>query len=320
MEKILTKYFWIINLVTLALVAYFLASGTSEFIAAKLEGMLPEAGSTLPKKARTRAPRPPSRFSLSASNGDAILSRNIFDSEIGPISRVEQPEIPPDTEKLVNGDDGLPLVPCTDTSVKIHATVASPEDVEWSFASVEAGGQTRLYRIGDELDSRTVSGITWRYLFLRGTSDECYVDMFGDPNAKPPSRTSTPSTSGPTAGKGSDQYANQITKKSDTEAEIDRSLVNELLADPTKFIRSVRVRPYRQGGKVTGYKLRRFRQDSPLALLGARTGDIIHAVNGVELTSVDKALGAYQNMRNANDLTFQVTRQGKPVELKVSIR
>jgi general secretion pathway protein C len=319
MEKILTKYFWIINLVTLAVVAYFLASGASEFIAAKLEGMLPEAGSTLPKKTRTRAPRP-SRVSLSAPNGDAILSRNIFDSEIGPIARVEELDDPLETEESPKGADGLPLVPCTDTSVKIHATVASPEDVEWSFASIEAGGQTRLYRVGDELNSRTVSGITWRYLFLRGTSDECYVDMFGDPNAKPPSLASTQTPPGPMGRKGSDQYANQITKKSDTESEIDRSLVNELLADPTKFIRSVRVRPYRQGGKVTGYKLRRFRQDSPLALLGARTGDIIHSVNGVDLTSVDKALGAYQNMRNANDLTFQVTRQGKPVELKVSIR
>jgi general secretion pathway protein C len=317
MEKLLSKYFWVFNLVTLALVAYFLATGSSEFIAGKLETLLPKPA-VQPKKVKTAPTRPHRQF-LRPPNGDDILARNIFDSEQGPISRVDAVDTEGEEVEQLADPGALPVVPCTDARIKVLATVASPDDVQWSFAAVDVGGTPTLYRVGDKVESRTVSGITWRYLFLRGTSDECYVDMFPDPNQPQQTPVAGP-VQPPVVKPGNNQYANQITKKSDTEAEISRSLVNELLADPTKFIRSVRVRPYRQGGKTTGYKLRRFRQDSPLALLGAQKGDIIHAVNGVDLTSVDKALGAYQNMRSANDLTFSITRQGKPVELKVSIR
>ncbi len=316
MEKLLTKYFWIFNLVTLAAVAYFLAGGTAQIVAGKVETLLPETPA-LPKTAK-KAPASRPRMSLAPPNGDAILSRNIFDSEEGPIPRRDEPPPVISTGGTPIDPNALPIVPCTDNKVKVLATVASSDDVDWSFASVDVGGTPTLFRVGDEVNDRVVSGITWRYLFLRGSADECYVDMFGDPNAKPPTRTSTPAPAA--AAKGDGQYADRIRKVSDTESEIDRSLVTELLADPTKFIRSVRVRPYRQGGKTTGYKLRRFSQNSPLALLGAQKGDIIHKVNGVELTSVDKALGAYQNMRNANDLSFSITRGGKPMELKVSVR
>ncbi len=316
MEKVLIKYFWVFNIVTLVAVAYFLANGASQIIASKIEEMLPAARTAPLKTARSR-PRSAARR-IVPPNGDAILARNIFDSEMGPISRMEDIELPDDPGVLQPIESGeLPLVPCTDQSVKLIGLVASRNEVQWSFASVEEAGKTRMLRVGDESASRTVSGITWRYLFLRGQTDECYVDMFGNPEEVPPKPAAAkPAAANAPAG----GYADRITKKSDTEAEIDRSLVNELLSDPTKFIRSVRVRPNRQGGKVNGYKLRRFRADSPLALLGAQKGDVIHKVNGVDLTSVDKALGAYQNMRSANDLTFSITRAGKPMDLKISIR
>jgi general secretion pathway protein C len=317
MEKILTKYFWVLNIVTLALVAYFLASGTSQVVASKLEALMPAPKET--KKAPAKRRTPASGRVQAPPNGDAILARNIFDSALGPVSRLEETlsSNPADLQPVESGQ--MPLVPCTDGSVKIISLVASRGQVDWSFASVEEGGKTRMLRVGDDAAGRTVSGITWRYLFLRGSSDECYLDMFPDPNAPAP-KPATVQTAAVDKSAKEGQYADRIQKKSETEAEIERSLVNELLADPTKFIRSVRVRPHRQGGKVVGYKLRRFRADSPLALLGAKRGDIIHSVNGAELTSVDKALGAYQNMRSANDLTFSITRQGKPMELKLSIR
>ena len=317
MEKLLTKYFWIFNVVALTLVAFFLAQGTGEMAASTIENLLPQAKET-PKKKATPKRRARQLSTTRPPRGDAILSRNLFDSEMGPISRYPDSDLDDDGEESpeVLSPDGLPIVPCDDTRNKLVSTVASREAVEWSFATVLAEGKTRMYRVGDDLSGRTVSGITWRYMFLRGSSDECYMDMFADPNQKPPTPKAAAANKGPSP-EGDDD---RIRKVSDTEAVVERSLVNELLSDPTKFVRSVRVRPHREGGKVVGYKLRRFRADSPLAKLGAQKGDVIRSVNGVDLTSVDKALGAYQSMRSANDLTFSILRQGKPMDLKVSIR
>ena len=318
MEKLLTKYFWIFNIVALTMVAFFLAQGTGEIAATSIEKMLPQKKAEakkkiVPRRTRDKNSGPPPR-------GDTILSRNIFDSATGPIERIQAGD---DLFESSDGNDvlidpnGLPIIPCSDNSVKLIATVASRESTDWSFATVNVGGTTLSYRVGDELNDRTVSGITWRYMFLRGNSDECYVDMFGSPDQKIPPKPKNTSRPAPNVGPAADD---RIKKVSDTEAIVDRSLVNELLSDPTKFVRSVRVRPHREKGKIVGYKLRRFRADSPLAKLGAKRGDVIRSVNGVDLTSVDKALGAYQSMRNSSDLTFSVTRQGKPVDIKVSIR
>jgi general secretion pathway protein C len=318
MEKILTKHFWTINLVTLGMVAYLLADGSSELAATKLASLLPQTednpSTMTPKKLKlpqiTNSP-----------NGDAILGRNIFDSEIGPIDRFPPVEISTDetTEEVDTG--ALPLVPCANGTAKVLATVASKVDQSWSFASIQEGKETRLYRVGDKLASREVSGITWRYLFLRGSSDECYIDLFDDGTGNKPVVAKKPKTpSKKEAPKGASSIEDRIQKVSDTETIVERSLVNELLADPTRFVRTVRVRPYKKAGKTVGYKLRRFQPNSPLALLGAQKGDIIHSVNGAELTSVDKALSAYQALRTENDVTFSITRNGKPMDLKVSIR
>jgi type II secretion system protein C len=316
MEKLLSKYFWVFNLFTLALVAYLTASGTGELVASKVDAMLPSpAPSSSPRAMRpTRMPQTSAR-----PDGTDILMRNIFDSEVGPID--------PNAVNLENIEDApvapgdLPIVPCSGGRVKVLATVADKTIQDWSFAAISEDGNNKLCRVGDSVTGRTVTGITWRYVFLRGSNDECYIDMYDDgtgtgPVIARPSRL--PEEEGGAAPDAS--VADGIQVVSETERIIDRSLVEKMLADPTQFIRSVRVRPQRENGKVVGFRLRRFQQDSPIALLGAQRGDVIQAVNGNQLTSVEQALSVYQNLRSSSDLNFTVLRNGQPVELTVRIR
>lgn len=311
MEKILTKYFWVFNGIVLALIAFFLAQGTGEIVASELSDVLPADGAQTTPMRQSRTSFKPAFWT--PPDGTPILKRNIFDSVQGPLDGSAETAIE-DAPVSPTGD--LPLVPCSPGKVQLMATVASKEDIMWSFASITEGGTMRLCRMGDEVDGRIVSGITWRYLFLRGTTDECYVDIFGEEGVSVPAQR----VAGAPGEGGNEELSNSIQKVSDTEHVVDRGLVDKLLADPTQFIRSVRVRPVKQNGETVGFKLRRFQPDSPLAMLGAQKGDIIHAVNGMQLTSVDKALAAYQGLRSAGDLTFSITRNGQPMELSVRIR
>lgn len=311
MEKALTEYFWVFNLVTLAVVAFLLASGTGEMVAANVSELLPQVEQTGGRSARgINAPRG-SRPSFSKRDGTDILRRNIFDSVVGPILRTPEEEF--DEFDVGIGSPGeLPIVECSGGGVKVLSTVASPDNQAWSFVTLTADGKTDLFRVGDEVDGRTISGITWRYLFLRGTTDECYVDMYGaeQPGKPKPKRT--------TVAKG--DISGGIQVDGPNERTVDRSVVDSALANPAKFARSVRVRPYKKNGEVTGFRLRRIKKGSPLELLGAQKGDVIHSVNGVGLTSVDQALAAYQNLRTENRLVFSITRKGKPTELTINIK
>ena len=193
--------------------------------------------------------------------------------------------------------------------------MANPTQTEWSFASISEGrNEKRLCRSGDVVGNRVVSGITWRYLFLRGDRDECFVDLFGEQKnlRKKGARSSGKRLSRKAMRDG-------IRKIGANERAVDRSVLDQALANPARFARSVRVRPYKKNGEVVGFRLRRVKGNSPLAKLGARRGDIIHSVNGVPLTSVDKALTVYQNMRNESRLVFSITRKGKPQELTIHI-
>jgi general secretion pathway protein C len=315
MEKLLSKYFWVFNLVTLALVAYLTASGTGELVAAKIGVMMPSA----PPPTVQNTMRHSRRSHIdSRPDGTDILRRNIFDSEVGPIDPNAALAAAEGAAPVVAGV--LPIVPCSGGRVKVLATVADKEFQEWSFAAVSEDGTNKLCRVGDSVSGRTVSGITWRYVFLKGSSDECYADLYDDGTGQGPSitrsapeSTDEPGTGEPAAGEG-------IQVVSETERVVDRALVDKMLADPSQFIRTVRVRPQRENGKVVGFKLRRFQKDSPLALLGAQRGDVIQSVNGSELTSVDQALSVYQNLRSASDLNFSILRNGQPMELTIRIR
>jgi general secretion pathway protein C len=312
MEKVLTRYFWVFNLAVLAVAAFLTASGASEIIAGSMAGLVPAPEERPRVDARRRAAKPSSGLQEERDGSD-ILSRNIFDSVTGPIGR-NGADGEGDEAPVMAADGTLPLVPCTSGQVTLLATVASPGTPEWSFANIMSGGKGMLVRIGDAVVERTVSDITWRYLFLRGTSDECYIDLFGDQTAAPPTRVAS------LANQGNADFKSGIKTVSDTERIVDRSLVDKMLADPASFARSVRIRPQRENGQVVGFKLRRFGADSPLAALGAQQGDVIKAVNGIQLTSMDQALSAYQNLRSTNKLTFSVMRDGKPVDLSINIK
>jgi general secretion pathway protein C len=56
------------------------------------------------------------------------------------------------------------------------------------------------------------------------------------------------------------------------------------------------------------------------AKLGLTNGDTLSAINGMELTTADKALEVYTKLREATSLEVEIQRRGKPMTLKYSIR
>ena len=176
MSLLLTRYSWIINLVTLAVVAYFLADGTSEVIAAKILDELPSR----PVVPENRLPhrRPPRHGPFTPKSGEDILSRNIFDSIVGPIDPNGETEAPEEE----TADAPHELTPCDEADVKLLATVVSDSNARWSFASLLEGQQSDLHRVGDKIGDRVIAGITWRYLFLEKDDELCFLDLFSETN------------------------------------------------------------------------------------------------------------------------------------------
>jgi general secretion pathway protein C len=111
-----------------------------------------------------------------------------------------------------------------------------------------------------------------------------------------------------------------IKKLDDTTFEVDRALVDKLLANPLAASKGARVTPSIKNGKPNGIKLYAIRPSSIYSKLGLANGDTIHSINGFELDSLDKGLEVYQKVKDASSLQVSVTRRGKPVNLNYSIK
>jgi general secretion pathway protein C len=111
-----------------------------------------------------------------------------------------------------------------------------------------------------------------------------------------------------------------IKKIDDNNYEIDKSLVEKVLLNPMAVAKGARVVPSMKNGKPDGFKLYAIRPSSAFARLGLANGDTLQSINGFELTSADKALEVYTKLREATSLEVEVTRRGKPVTLKYSIK
>ena len=111
-----------------------------------------------------------------------------------------------------------------------------------------------------------------------------------------------------------------IKKVDDSNYDIDRALVDKVLANPMGVAKGARVVPSIKNGKPNGFKLYAIRPSSVYAKIGLTNGDTLSAINGMELTTADKALEVYTKLREATSLEVEITRRGKPMTLKYTIR
>lgn len=85
---------------------------------------------------------------------------------------------------------------------------------------------------------------------------------------------------------------------------------DKLLSDPQSVMNTVRAEPYRQAGKLKGYRIFPGRDKSLFGQLGLEPGDVVTTVNGIDLDSPLKGLEVMQNVTDASEVSVEVLRNG----------
>lgn len=94
----------------------------------------------------------------------------------------------------------------------------------------------------------------------------------------------------------------------------------QLLENPTSLADVIRVSP-NQGpsGTLNGYRIRPGLHRKQFAQLGFKSGDVVTAINGIDLSNPTKALEVYQMMREASEASFSVKRGGNDLTFIVDL-
>lgn len=236
---------------------------------------------------------------------DPIVARNIFDSsKVGQAAETG--------ETVAEGGRR------SDLKVVLLATlVAIPEEYSSALiAEDEKEGATLGYGIGDQLmGEATILRIEQKKVYLKrndGTVEYISMDD-GKTRTEEPSRGSKE--------REPDKEVEGVTSTGDNKFVVDRSLVEQALENPEGLARQVRVSPHKgPDGEIDGYRLSGIRRNSLMDKLGIKNGDIVHSVNGKELTSTSAAMEAYSSMSSSSSFSFDITRRNKRQTMDYEIR
>ncbi len=257
-----------------------------------------------------------------------ILRRNIFDSARGDLTAEPLPEIPlgEDGQPVDAWDPNRPPPKCTG-KLRLVGSVVSPVAPDWSFAAIagSSDGKTMLYREGSEVDGSRVVAVHSSSVVMSGSTGVCQLLMFEEeetaaaraPVARKPAAAKAADAR--SAGLSAEELTDGIEKISDTKYNIQRGLVDKVLANQGSLMKSARVIPHEENGRVVGVKLYGIRRNSLLGRLGVRNGDMLRTINGFDMTSPDTALEAYSRLRSADKLTLAVKRQNKEITIDYNI-
>lgn len=335
-ERIARKSFGFLVAALLALAAYFQATGAVELAAASAFSVEPEQ-LTGPRRAR-RPRRSSSRAKSGRISGDPILERNPFDSVTGPLNRepivLKLPTDEAPDEVAVR--EPLTAPKCEGVVVNI---VSESQDPEWSLAQLRGPGDSdaAVRRVGDAVGDFQVAYIGYNpveaspAVWLVEDGKLCQALLFVEEKAKPKppkrtARTAKTTTERPKrrrrggAPKVPAEIADKIQKVSETEFNVDRAVIDNILENQAELMKSARIVPEQKDGKTVGIRLFGIRSDTLLGTLGMQNGDRLEKINGFDMGSPEKALEAYARLRTATGLTVQVTRRGQPLTIEYAIK
>jgi general secretion pathway protein C len=307
MQDLIKRYFWVLGAAVVFICAVFAAKATSHIVEAKFLGdpaKAPHVAAVMP------SPSAPAKESRS-KDGTPFAQRNMFCSECTPAVPV------------ANADPSQ--ISTTSLPLQLLATMVATNEKDSYATIVNTENQKQgAYAIGDQVPGATgkVKEIHYKYIDFENAG---HVERLVLVGAAPPAAAATPvaSTEG-TGDENKDELQaaidNGIKKIDENNYEIDKSLVDKVLANPMGVAKGARVVPAVKNGKPDGFKLYAIRPNSAYAKLGLTNGDTLQSINGFELTSADKALEVYTKLREATRLSVEITRRGKQQTLNYTIR
>jgi general secretion pathway protein C len=316
MQDPVKKYFWLMPILIAVCSSALAARGVSHILEGAFLSDSAELSEVEPPKPSQRQPAREAR----SKSGTALAARNMFCSGCTP-------EAPASDTAPTPADPNA--VPITSLPLQLLATnVARNED--HSFATIRntaTSSQGAYWKDYEIPGAGKVQRIAGSYVDFHnpGTNRLERISLLDVARpAEPPPPVAMPTPTPPSPGEPQDELTAMldqgIKKMSEDSYEVDRTLVNNLLANPMSVARGARIVPSVKDGQPNGFKLYAIRPNSVYAKLGMRNGDTISSVNGFDLSSPDKALEVYTKVREASNLSVSVLRRGKPMTLNYNIR
>jgi general secretion pathway protein C len=204
--------------------------------------------------------------------------------------------------------------PDTNLSLTLLGILANGGNPKTSRALIAAqGGEEKPYAIGDDV----ARGVNLQAIF----PDRVILSRGGRLETLRLDKDRVTGLSGPNTPQGED---NNSQSGDDSGAAGTRSLAQvrqTLLADPSKAADYIRVQPVpaATGGGLGGYRIYPGRDRSIFTAAGLKPGDVVTAVNGVQLNDPSRSLQLLSDLSQSTQINLSVDRGGQSQNFSISL-
>jgi general secretion pathway protein C len=253
------------------------------------------------KSKRNRRKRQPKSSEEMQQYIAAIAKRNLFDAVTA-------------TPKAAMTDVTAEMADLSTLNVKLLGTfVAIPEEYSWAIIEDKKAKNTDVYSVGAKLlASATILKINRNEVIIDNNGKTEVIYVFGDQDKKKPRESSGDKKPG--------DGDLEVSKVDDDTYEIAREVFDGLQDNMTQLMTQARIVPYFQKGKINGYKIFAIKKKSFYKNLGLKNGDIIQRVNGMDISSPEKALQMMQQLKSETSFQIDLTRKGQQRTFTYSVR
>ena len=330
LEALLRKYLWVVDLVAVSLCALFLARAAAGLVDANL--------AELPVPPPKASPLDVDRATaVNRKDVLPILKRNVFCSECPPILK---PPAPP--KAVAEKASGAAVAPiekepvATKLPLELVAVMYAEPPLGMTYSAAvlreTENGAAGSFGVGESFLDAKIIGIEETRVFLDNNGNPEFLDLLAEdapkkskrkrrtpkPAAKPkpkkrPKRKGIPNA----LSKALDEGIREI---GPNKYEIQRQTLQQVLGNMNLLSRSARIVPEVRDGQPAGFRLYSVKPEGPFAKIGMQNGDVIFSINGLEMTSPEKALMLYTKLKSAAHLSVGLERNGKRTTKDYAIR
>ncbi|HEY6942623.1 type II secretion system protein N [Dokdonella sp.] len=215
------------------------------------------------------------------------------------------------------GNTPLPASGPSTTSLILRGTLADADPMAGIAVIADAGKGERSWRVGEEVSP----GVK----LVRVYADHVVVTRDGQEETLPLPRDSTVAPAASTRG-ASGRGARTGASTANAAAQNVRAAkglqdeVERLRQNPTELARRVQVVPVLADGHLAGVRVSTGTDTALLNQLGFQQGDVVTAVNGMPVDSIERGQQIMSTVGSAASVRVTVLRAGKPTEITVGLR
>jgi type II secretion system protein C len=307
MVRLLTKHFWVINLLFIAAAAWLVAHVSGIVIRDRLITYPVPASAKSSLSQAAEKSEPYDRYA-------SITERNIFNPAEKGLKLL------PLIEKKAGGSEAAGAseggkAPFSGT-YKLVGTIIGPGNHSWAVLQEGASRKQRVVPIHGSIDGGKIIRISRNRISIQRQGEEEILNVFEEKVKPQPAGSPQPQPAGSTR-----PPAGEVVKKlSANRYVVNREDVSSAVGNVNQFMTQARIKPNFVGGHPSGFSVSEIQGGSLMEKLGLQNNDVVRRVNGQAIDKPEDIFQAYSQLQRDSNIELEIERGGRREVLRYEIR